>query len=129
MNTEQRAGIRRWAEALESGEYEQGVYNLHSRTETADKFCCLGVLCEQEGLRAVAVTDTTSTTFLYEGATCALPVSLIAKYGVKTGSWPLSARPGHTLASLNDSGTSFIEIAQLLRAMYLAEEKENDSNE
>lgn len=127
MNAEQRAGIRRWAEALESGKYQQGIYNLHSRTETGDRFCCLGVLCEKEGLKPVLVGNATTGTFLYEGAACALPVRLIEKYGVKSGSWPLSARPAHTLATLNDSGTSFKEIAQLLREMYLAEDKEHDN--
>lgn len=36
--------IRKWAEALESGEYKQGVLSL--RPGDGDSYCCLGVACD-----------------------------------------------------------------------------------
>ena len=48
MNPEIKA---RWQEKLRSGEYQQGSGMLAAHTESGDKFCCLGVLCE------IAVAD------------------------------------------------------------------------
>lgn len=42
-----KENLRKWVDALRSGEYKQGVGLLH-RTKTVDgkdKFCCLGVAC------------------------------------------------------------------------------------
>lgn len=38
--------LRRWAAALESGDYQQGTAKLHA----ADTFCCLGVACDVSGV-------------------------------------------------------------------------------
>lgn len=35
----------KWAEALESGLYDQAKGVLHTVKEGKDRFCCLGVLC------------------------------------------------------------------------------------
>ena len=35
-----------WLKALRSGEYEQGREYLVTTSNTYDKFCCLGVLCD-----------------------------------------------------------------------------------
>jgi hypothetical protein len=35
---------RQWAEALESGQYQQGRERLRGRTAEGDVYCCLGVL-------------------------------------------------------------------------------------
>lgn len=40
MNTEL---VRRWVDALESGEYKQGKGTLVRKTDKGLKFCCLGV--------------------------------------------------------------------------------------
>lgn len=36
----------RWLEALRSGKYQQGKYRLRDNADGADRFCCLGVLCD-----------------------------------------------------------------------------------
>jgi hypothetical protein len=36
----------RWAAALESGDYKQGIGQLTSVTPDGDRDCCLGVLCK-----------------------------------------------------------------------------------
>ena len=38
----------KWVEALRSGKYKQGEGFLHS--ESNNTYCCLGVLCEIEGI-------------------------------------------------------------------------------
>lgn len=42
-----REVAKRWAAALESGEYEQGHGELR---DVRGRYCCLGVLCELSGL-------------------------------------------------------------------------------
>lgn len=37
---------RKWVEALRSGKYEQGVFNLKSKIKSKTQYCCLGVLCD-----------------------------------------------------------------------------------
>ena len=36
-----------WVDALRSGEYKQGTFQLRNQE---DEFCCLGVLCEISGM-------------------------------------------------------------------------------
>lgn len=52
MNAEQVELVRKWIEALRSGEYKKAKHLLMSLTKTQRKpsFCCLGVLCEIKGV-------------------------------------------------------------------------------
>jgi len=49
MTPNQKRSIRRWHDALISGQYEQHYQSLANASATA--FCCLGVLCSVEGYR------------------------------------------------------------------------------
>lgn len=40
------ANIRRWVDALRSGEFRQGTGALHTREGDKDLYCCLGVACD-----------------------------------------------------------------------------------
>lgn len=43
-----KANIKdQWVQDLRSGEYEQGNSNLRRTTDGGERYCCLGVLCEQ----------------------------------------------------------------------------------
>lgn len=55
-----------WAKALESGQFEQGRYNLHRReVGQPDTFCCLGVLCTiATGRIELPVTESRTTTYV-----------------------------------------------------------------
>jgi len=37
------ANLKKWIDALRSGDYKQGMYKLRSR---AEEYCCLGVACD-----------------------------------------------------------------------------------
>lgn len=106
-----------WVAALRSGKYEQTRGYLHVVESVSDKnpegFCCLGVLCdlvEQEIRFPVTVQLEGSTGFeieLFDGVGSCLPASV--KY--HTG---LSYDDAATLASMNDKGASFVEIAYFI---------------
>lgn len=103
-----------WADALESGEYEQG----RSYLRTGDNaFCCLGVLCEiavkhgviRPGARAWG------TTYHYGrgGYGSVLPDEVRAWAGVSSEGTLVDDLT--ELTGLNDSGTPFTEIAAIIR--------------
>lgn len=125
MNEEIKAA---WVAALRSGEYEQGTEYL-SRD---GKFCCLGVLCDLAVKAQVIVqyTDYTPYTDYGQGDEEILP-SEVASWAGLTGenrqnpvivpdieglTW--NHREGHrpTLAELNDGGTPFGRIAEVIEA-------------
>lgn len=81
----------KWIEALRSGEYEQGKHLF----EADGAFCCLGVLCKVMGIPTV---DNNGA-----GSWSAVEDVLPDRY--KTAS---------ALATMNDSHTSFSEIADYI---------------
>lgn len=104
---EQKANRIKWAEALESGEYEQCQRVLRD----GYGYCCLGVLCVLSGAwlydikgrkKAVAVAPRVAMDF----------VGLTSDVGFFND----SAYPVSSLAKLNDDGASFTDIAKLIRA-------------
>lgn len=94
---------KRWITALRSGEYKQGKNTLRP---TEDTYCCLGVLCDLyilehsredwEGLESQAV----------------LPHAVV-KWAELTSPDPFVRE--HTLASFNDKGTSFEDLAAIIQ--------------
>ena len=91
----------KWTAALRSGVYEQGTGFLKSK----DKFCCLGVLCDLNDPKEW-VDET------YHFQSMFLPASLMTKAG-------LTEQQSALLASMNDTGSTFEEIADLIESYYL----------
>lgn len=105
----------RWVAALRSGEYKQGTETL--RTDD-DHFCCLGVLtdlCVKEGLVSQWVTDPDSD-YSVEDTFGIAPESVVRVTGLPGGDPVISG--GETLSCLNDSGSSFEEIANLIEEKF-----------
>lgn len=103
----------KWVEALRSGKYEQGEYQL--RTED-DKFCCLGVLCEVRGIKSKRVR----AAYLYLGKSGFYP----ANHGLKTSQGRIPSLLT-TLTILNDGVApgyverlTFDEIADIIQICY-----------
>lgn len=111
-----RKDIRdRWLDALRGSEYTQGASYLNRE----GKMCCLGVLCDlatKDGCGAWVVDaygeDKAS---LFEGFTRTLPEQVREWAGLSrdfgdTGDLP----DGSELAGLNDVGTPFADIADII---------------
>jgi len=46
-DTVNKEAIKKWIEALRSGQYKQGIYSLRNHNDDEDDtFCCLGVACD-----------------------------------------------------------------------------------
>lgn len=103
----------RWVAALRSGEYKQGIYHLQSR----DHYCCLGVLCEiavQEG--AIQRQETRPDGAVVYGSGPFREAAFLPYPVVK---WAGADDQSHNdtfwdLATLNDRGTPFEEIADVI---------------
>jgi len=102
-----KALAMKWVKALRSGKYKQGTTYLRDKD---DNFCCLGVLCEVEKIKAVA---TTHNCFKYDNNVSRYPgESLVSTLGTIPDSV-------QTLASLNDiEGLTFDEIADIIQICY-----------
>lgn len=90
---------QRWIEALRSGKYEQG----QGRLRDGDRYCCLGVLCEIEGL----VYD--GEVYYWEGK----GTDALVPYGFGRNI-NLDTDIEEQLAKMNDSGKPFSEIADFI---------------
>lgn len=108
----------KWLEALRSGEYAQCDGGLSED----GAFCCLGVLCElalKEGIVNRTVTDNGDTLYDEEGAF--LPEAVREWSGLKHLS-PHVVRVDKelgrdtSLVCMNDEGTSFADIADVIEA-------------
>jgi len=101
---------QKWLNALRSNEYQQCRGRLH----TNSGFCCLGVLCDlyikENNVEWEINEDSGKYMFQNKGAD--LPFSVIEWSGVDSGP-PGNGQIG-TLAALNDSETTFNEIANLI---------------
>lgn len=103
---------RRWVKALRSGKYKQGRGLL----KQGDEFCCLGVLCDLHS-SAMGVPTLRWTKFdLYGREGFVLPKRVV-KWAELEGTNPeFDTEEDITmvLAELNDSGQTFIQIADLI---------------
>jgi hypothetical protein len=119
MNPEVKA---KWVAALRSGDYEQGRHRLHCKD---GKFCCLGVLCDLAVKNGVIPEPEGWGPAYYYGSSVvsrsdvSIPIA-VSEWAGLTGSSRHNPRveiaPGSTstLANLNDSGTPFERIAQVI---------------
>jgi hypothetical protein len=112
-----------WAQALESGEYKQGLHYLHSEKDGEHKFCCLGVLCElalKAGVkvetRKVFKTEhvTNEHAIEYNGEVYLIPDEVQIWAGTKTRNG--ICNDASSLVSINDTGIPFPEIAKIILA-------------
>jgi hypothetical protein len=109
---------KKWAEALRSGEYEQGTRVLNKY----GKFCCLGVLCDlyQKEVGNLNVSKTVWGTIVYQGIERTLPpqVQEWAEIRSPSGQPKYSNIKGaRALTELNDAyKLSFDEIAAYIEA-------------
>lgn len=121
----------KWVEALRSGNYEQGDGALCSVTEVGEKlYCCLGVLTH------IYITEHNDTNFGFTPlrerreadkiayvSTCGdvdtqyLPTAVRKWAGMKTedGTLPNDIHGEDTLAGLNDCGSEFSDIADIIK--------------
>ncbi len=115
MNKEIKA---RWVEALRSGNYEQGRYNLRHQNQ----FCCLGVLCDvvkdEVGCNWLPAQDDFSG-YRFDEADEILPV-VVAEYADLQLSPRLKTSQGVVeIANLNDSAEySGVQVADLMEGQF-----------
>lgn len=117
-----------WVAALRSGEYTQGVGFLHQVTSRGNERCCLGVLCDlavKDGVdlhvrgSGLAV-EYNGDGYFVPGAVMAW-AGLLSNEGALTEEWAVpvgdAADDGpvvSSLASANDDGATFTQIADLI---------------
>jgi hypothetical protein len=113
-----------WADALESGDYQQGKDSLITND---GKYCCLGVLCAINGLKTEShkFKSFPGDTYFLDGEGCSVstyvPLTLVSKLKMQAEN-PYVRYEGEprSLASLNDKGVPFTKIASLIREQYEA---------
>ena len=102
---------QKWLSALRSGDYEQTQLKLH----TEDGFCCLGVLCDLYGkehnVEWDLVEDEDHNYYEFQDEEANLPLSVIEWAGVDDCNPYI---PGTSLMMLNDTGSTFNKIADLI---------------
>lgn len=114
---------RKWVEALRSGAFQQGQKRL---AHTDNTFCCLGVLCElavREGVCTKSMAEEDPLFWEYDAASKVLPRS-VQRWAGLTYVNPDVMYHGDvrfpeskaSLATLNDSGVLFSEIADRIEA-------------
>lgn len=106
---------KEWLEALRSGEYKQGTDQLSNDDGT---FCCLGVLCELAVKYGIVEKDDgayQNPFDHYDRQFFALPICVRdwAELG-ETNPQVQTHIDDPSLAALNDSGSSFAEIAAII---------------
>lgn len=100
----------RWAKALESGEYEQGIGQLRT---SRNEFCCLGVLCNLHAEDNPDVAKKQKSKTKYMTCTGVLPDEVIQWADMCS---TLGCIQETSLAELNDkSELTFPEIAKVIR--------------
>lgn len=107
----------RWLQALESGAYKQGSQYLRT---CKDEFCCLGVLATLSGVEWHQRAGEPELVFQYETETGAEQFAFSDR--------ALNMRVGilgyaTDLAEMNDTGSSFAEIAAYIREQGIRNEQ------
>lgn len=112
----------KWINALRSGDYQQGRHALKNTSyDNKDNYCCLGVLCDLY-LKETPTANWSlqwDDSWQFETKTGhveqVLPKEVVAWAELKDEN-PIVERNNFkdSIASYNDKGTTFIEIAQLI---------------
>ena len=116
-----KSELKAWTDALRSGEYTQGQERLKTiNPDGSCSHCCLGVLCEIEGLPQERFG--LSLRFINSGTY--LPDGLALKFGSDEGVFEEIGMPFlagfNSIAQANDNGVPFSEIADHLDKYYPA---------
>lgn len=105
---------KEWVKALRSGDYAQGRGALR---DVADKFCCLGVLCDlavEAGIIDAPIVE--GGLYVYDRELAGVPAKVQEWSGVRTGVGHITDGTVPSLAVSNDRGASFSEIANLIES-------------
>lgn len=110
----------KWITALRSGKYVQGRAELHNRDNNT--FCCLGVLCELAAEARVIPPGkpmdgkTYLTAYGENTNTATLPKEVQAWAGIDAWGhfYHTDEDRGRALTSMNDSGSTFTDIASTI---------------
>jgi hypothetical protein len=107
---------QKWLNALRSGKYQQTQRRLHDE----NGFCCLGVLCDLYGKEHNVEWEINEDfgKYMFQNKVACLPFSVIEWSGIADSGPLVYYGPGAgeicTLADLNDKGSTFIEIADVI---------------
>jgi ABC-type uncharacterized transport system auxiliary subunit len=113
MTEEQRTNMNAWIKALESGNYRQGTGLLRQiMNDNAPSYCCLGVLCEINGLPRATESD---RIYVYPNSYTSAVNTSHDWFTQTTG---LDGDVQFALASANDKNNNFREVVAQLR-LYL----------
>ena len=105
-----RSIARKWANALDSGEYKQ----CQGQLRKADKWCCLGVLCNLHAQEHPELAATQKKKSKYFGESEVLPHEVIEWAGMRSDVGYIEY--GRSLAGLNDDfGWMFSDLAKVIR--------------
>ena len=103
---------RRWIKALRSGKYRQGKGQLKDEYPSGKaSYCCLGVLCDL--YNKTCKTDRWEKTFYSEDTD--LPWTVMKWAGLDDSDPVIDIKSNQEASMLNDHGSSFNEIADLIK--------------
>ena len=102
---------QKWVDALRSGDYKQGQNYLR----TDNGFCCLGVLCDLYGKENNVEWNLVNNgqNYEFEEFESYLPPFVVEWAGVEEDAPRINGEIG-TLSELNDTGSTFEQIADLI---------------
>ena len=103
---------QKWVDALRSGDYKQTQNRLHNEYG----FCCLGVLCDLYGKENNVEWEPSiyyNNDYEFQHMVTVLPLSVMEWAGVEEVNPYVNGGP-FTLAELNDQGSTFNEIADVI---------------
>lgn len=110
-----RALARRWSKALESGLYPQTKGKLRD----LNGLCCLAVLCSLHAEDHPEVAARNTDINFYEGMSATLPGLVRNWSNISSSNGEFYQGDVFTsLSDMNDSGSSFQEIAKVIRKHY-----------
>ena len=101
----------KWIEALRSGDFKQGHAALFDDVGEQKIFCCLGVLCETQGTQWGDIGD--------QGQLGSIQVRDIGRSFLSKEAldhFGLTEDQQVTLATMNDDGSDFSEIADYIES-------------
>jgi hypothetical protein len=109
---QQRENRKKWVEALRSGKYKQGFYDLR---DVYDNFCCLGILCEIAGEEKYLDEDNNFWIYGPKEENNTAGATDFAKdfVGLIDG---LGHFESGVLSSMNDNGVPFDQIADVIES-------------
>lgn len=114
----------KWLQALESGEYRQGKYNLAIRAKESVEYCCLGVACEIANKYPdfpKVEPSISETRIKFAGEPHLLPGRLLMPLGLRSTAGQFiktAVYQGNqyvSLTDMNDRGLTHKEIAVYIR--------------